>query len=135
MQLAHANLRACGTEDTHVVLHVPVGEGLPGILDPCEGTTSVTYLGEAIKPIGGGTHQSDLLHGNGVGHKLVDGVRDEEIGMLDAAPEVVPDFRLRRTLDVDEVTADLCTKQLVNRHPLGIWSRASRSIPRCENGR
>jgi hypothetical protein len=34
---------------------------------------------------------------------------DEEIGMLDTAPEVIPDLSLRRTLNVNEVTANLCS--------------------------
>lgn len=33
-----------------------------------------TYLGEAIEPISGGTHQPDFLRGDSVGHKLVNGM-------------------------------------------------------------
>jgi len=75
VQLAHADLRACGTEYTHVVLHVPVGEGLPGIDQALAGYLPLwTHLGEAVEPIGGGTHQCDFLRGDSVGHELVNGM-------------------------------------------------------------
>jgi len=89
----------------------------------------LTYLGETIKPIGAGAHQSDFLRRDGVGHELVDGVRDEEIGMLDASPEVIPDLTLRRTLNMNEVTANLCINPSVvdssayDQEYTSIWER------------
>lgn len=74
-----------------------------------------TNLGQAIDPVSSGTKESDLLFRNSIGNELVDGVRDEEIGLLDTAPQIVPNFRLRRAIDVDEVGADLDVRAIDDR--------------------
>lgn len=91
LELVHLLLDAHTPELAHVILGIPNAE----------------LLVQTIKPIGGGTEESQGLHGNTVRHKVAHGMTDEEIRVLDVVPEVFPDFLLRRALLVDEVAADL----------------------------
>lgn len=57
-------------------------------------------------PIGRSRQQSHSLDRDRIGNKLVDGMRNKHVGVLDPAPQIVPDLGLRRAGNVNEVTAD-----------------------------
>ena len=102
-ELVHLLLDTHAPELAHVELRVPDAE----------------LLVQSIEPIGGGTKESQSLDGDIVRHEVADGVTDEDVGMLDVVPEVLPDFLLRRPFLVDEITADLDMRTVDDRE---VWA-------------
>ena len=91
LELVHLLLDAQAPELAHIELRVPDAE----------------FLVQTIKPIGGSAEESQCLFGDIAWNEAFHRVTDEEIRMLDVIPKVFPYSLLRRTLLVDEVTADL----------------------------
>ena len=87
----HLLLDAHAPELAHVELRVPDTE----------------FLIQAIKPIGGSPEESQGLNRDIVRDEVAHRVADEDIGVFDVIPEIVPDFLLRGTLLVDEIATDL----------------------------
>ena len=71
----HAVAEALRFELVHVVLDVPV----------------VHLLVQAIEPVRSSRKVSHLRRCYGLGHELADGVADEDVGLLDVAPDPIPD--------------------------------------------
>ena len=90
-ELVHLFLDTHAPEFAHVELRVPDAE----------------LLVQTIEPIGGGAEERQSLDGDIVWHEVADRVADEEVGMLNVVPEVLPDFFLRRALLVYEIATDL----------------------------
>jgi hypothetical protein len=72
-------------------------------------------LVEAVNPVGSSGQVNNLLLGNRVRNKFGDRVADEQIGIFDVAPEIVPDVILGRTLVGHEVASDLDVRPVQNR--------------------
>lgn len=75
----------------HVVLVVPVRH----------------LLVQAIEPVRRRREVSHLRGGHRLGHELANGMADEEISLLNVAPDPVPDFGLGGAFCIGEVGADL----------------------------
>jgi hypothetical protein len=58
-------------------------------------------------PIGGSAEKGKGLNWNIVGDEFLNRVTDEQVRMLNVIPEILPDLLLRRSWNVNEVTANL----------------------------
>src|SRR6478752_4582119 len=91
IELGHSLVSALLVIDMSVVAGIPL----------------VHVLVEAVNPVGSSGQVNNLLLGNRVRNKFGDRVTDEQIGIFDVAPEIVPDVILGRTLVGHEVASDL----------------------------
>lgn len=99
IELSHSLISALLVIDMSIVAGIPL----------------VHVFVEAVNPVGGSGEVNNLLLGNRVRNKLGDGVANEQVGLFDVAPEVVPDVILGRTLDGDEIASDLNVRSVQNR--------------------
>lgn len=93
----------------------PVGY-LGQAIEPSSRVRSMKSTWKKCVPVGRGREEANVLSLDRVGHKFVDGVRDEHVRLLNAAPEIVPDLGLWRALLVNEVAAHLDVRTIENRH-------------------
>jgi hypothetical protein len=99
IELSHSLVSALLVIDMSVVAGIPL----------------VHVLVEAVNPVGSSGQVNNLLLGNRVRNKFGDRVADEQIGIFDVAPEIVPDVILGRTLVGHEVASDLDVRPVQNR--------------------
>jgi hypothetical protein len=103
----------------HVILSVPVTQVLIQTVEPTlvsaeGGLSHSNYL-----PVSSSGKICDALHRNVLGDERRNGVTDEHIGLLDLAPQMVPDILLRSPLLVRQVASDL---DMGSVHHRSIWS-------------